>query len=221
MRALQGPDADKVSTFLKQDKIEELQGKLSALQAQKSQLASKSHMLATALQVCEYSNLSYSSLNILGGIPWACTKSFWISSNPQRNHWSPCFTSCLKSATSVRWMSYNDIAPQHRIMMRGQDQEAVSWLLQLRKEELRKLRERQATAVDADEEDLAREFSGSVRLTVHEQQDVTLSPDQVPSHCSGNCSPDTHLTTCRCFASIRSIHKSSGRAKFAKDGMHI
>jgi hypothetical protein len=52
-------------------------------------------------------------------------------------------------------------------------------MLQLRKEELRKLKERQAAAVDADEEDLAREFSGSVRLTVHEQQDVTLTPDQV------------------------------------------
>ncbi|EIE20548.1 hypothetical protein COCSUDRAFT_57694 [Coccomyxa subellipsoidea C-169] len=50
---------------------------------------------------------------------------------------------------------------------------------QLRKEELRKLRERQAAAVDADEEDLAREFSGAVRLTVHEQREVTLSPDQI------------------------------------------
>lgn len=50
---------------------------------------------------------------------------------------------------------------------------------QLRKEELRKLRERQAAAVDADEEDLAREFSGAVRLTVHEQREVTLSPEQV------------------------------------------
>ena len=54
--------------------------------------------------------------------------------------------------------------------------------VQLRKEELRKLRERQAAAVDADEEDLAREFSGAVRLTVHEQQEVTLSPDQVRNH---------------------------------------
>jgi hypothetical protein len=50
---------------------------------------------------------------------------------------------------------------------------------QLRKEELRKLRERQAAAVDADEEDLAREFSGAVRLTVNEQREVTLSPEQV------------------------------------------
>lgn len=54
--------------------------------------------------------------------------------------------------------------------------------MQLRKEELRKLRERQAAAVDADEEDLAREFSGAVRLTVHEQQEVTLTPDQVCKH---------------------------------------
>jgi hypothetical protein len=49
---------------------------------------------------------------------------------------------------------------------------------QLRQEELRKLRERQAAAVDADEADLAREFSGSVTLTLNEQQEVTLSPDQ-------------------------------------------
>ncbi len=56
--------------------------------------------------------------------------------------------------------------------------------VQLRKEELRKLRERQAAAVDADEEDLAREFSGAVRLTVHEQQEVTLSPDQVSHYLS-------------------------------------
>ncbi|CAL8464934.1 g4469 [Coccomyxa elongata] len=81
------------------DKIEELQNKLTVLQAQRTQLTSRSHMLATARQ--------------------------------------------------------------------------------LRKEELRKLRERQAAAVDADEEDLAREFSGAVRLTVHEQQEVTLSPDQI------------------------------------------
>ncbi|KAK9917739.1 hypothetical protein WJX75_007649 [Coccomyxa subellipsoidea] len=81
------------------DKIEELQNKLTALQAQRTQLTSRSHMLATARQ--------------------------------------------------------------------------------LRKEELRKLRERQAAAVDADEEDLAREFSGAVRLTVNEQREVTLSPEQI------------------------------------------
>ena len=34
-----------------QDKIEELQSKLSALQAQRSQMVSRSHMLASALQV--------------------------------------------------------------------------------------------------------------------------------------------------------------------------
>ena len=68
--------------------------------------------------------------------------------------------------------------------------------MQLRKEELRKLRERQAAAVDAHEEDLAREVSGAVRLTVHEQQKVTLSPDQVlrSSHpyeqcCKPACQP--------------------------------
>ena len=32
--------------------------------------------------------------------------------------------------------------------------------------------------MDADEADLAREFSGSVTLTVHDQEEVTLSPDQ-------------------------------------------
>ncbi|CAL5229277.1 g12570 [Coccomyxa viridis] len=51
--------------------------------------------------------------------------------------------------------------------------------LQLRKEELRKLRERQAQAVSLDEEDLAREFSGAVRLTVHVQEEVTLTPEQI------------------------------------------
>ena len=32
--------------------------------------------------------------------------------------------------------------------------------------------------MDADEADLAREFSGSVTLTLNEQAEVTLSPDQ-------------------------------------------
>ena len=34
-------------------------------------------------------------------------------------------------------------------------------------------------AVSLDEEDLAREFSGAVRLTVHVQEEVTLTPEQV------------------------------------------
>ena len=33
-------------------------------------------------------------------------------------------------------------------------------------------------AVSLDEEDLAREFSGAVRLTVHVQEEVTLTPEQ-------------------------------------------
>ena len=35
-----------------------------------------------------------------------------------------------------------------------------------------------AQAVSLDEEDLAREFSGAVRLTVHVQEEVTLTPEQ-------------------------------------------
>ena len=38
-------------------------------------------------------------------------------------------------------------------------------------------------AVSLDEEDLAREFSGAVRLTVHVQEEVTLTPEQA-SPCS-------------------------------------
>ncbi len=49
---------------------------------------------------------------------------------------------------------------------------------QLRKEELRQLRQRQAAPADAEEDALAREFAGSVTLTFREDRTVTLTPAQ-------------------------------------------
>lgn len=51
-------------------------------------------------------------------------------------------------------------------------------LLQLRKEELRQLRARQAAPADAEEDALSREFAGSVTLTFREDRTVTLTPAQ-------------------------------------------
>ncbi len=57
---------------------------------------------------------------------------------------------------------------------------------QLRKEELRQLRQRQAAPADAEEDALSREFAGSVTLTFREDRTVTLTPQQArPGRLSG------------------------------------
>lgn len=49
----------------------------------------------------------------------------------------------------------------------------------MRDEELHALAERQATAGEAEEDELAKSFAGSVTLTLHEDQEITLTPEQV------------------------------------------
>ncbi|MCJ1422316.1 hypothetical protein MMC29_000196 [Sticta canariensis] len=49
----------------------------------------------------------------------------------------------------------------------------------MRDEELRALAERQATTNDAEEDELAKSFAGSVTLTLREDREITLTPEQV------------------------------------------
>ena len=49
---------------------------------------------------------------------------------------------------------------------------------QVRKEELRQLRARQAAHADAEEDALRRKFAGNVTLTFRSDRTVTLTPQQ-------------------------------------------
>ena len=57
----------------------------------------------------------------------------------------------------------------------------------MREEELRKLAERQAVAGDAEEDELAKNFAGSVTLTLREDHEITLTPEQVLSWPAWGC----------------------------------
>ena len=59
---------------------------------------------------------------------------------------------------------------------------------QLRKEELRQLRARQAAPADAEEDALSREFAGSVTLTFREDRSIVLTPAQARPKPACGCS---------------------------------
>ena len=78
--------------------------------------------------------------------------------------------------------------------------------MQLRTEELRALRDRQAAPADAEEDELSREFSGSVTLTFREDEEVTLTPEQArirgwgrnPASCFAGRRESTELVISPC-----------------------
>ena len=105
-------------------------------------------------------------------------------------------------------------------------------LSQLRKEELRQLRVRQAAPADAEEDALSREFAGSVTLTFREDRTVTLTPAQAGPqaqlvvnarrgcrvqrcgtlHSAGGTCPCSVLPECRCMFTQRLLQPSSAHA---------